>query len=150
MKVMTFNIQHCHDWLGEKINIPLFADSIRRFGVDFCGLNEVRGAGAIPGYTDQTNKIGDALGFNRYFGEVIRVGGLGPYGNAFVTRYPVISAETIFIPDTDDRSESSNFESRGVIKSEIDVDGHSVCFLVCHMGLSAAEQRSAVETLCPI
>ncbi|MBE6709076.1 MAG: endonuclease, partial [Ruminococcaceae bacterium] len=57
MRVATFNIQHCHDWVGDKIDIEFFADAIKRFDADFCGLNEVRGSGAIPGYTDQTNKL---------------------------------------------------------------------------------------------
>ncbi len=147
---MTFNIQHCHEWLENRINIPIFANAVDRLGADFCGLNEVRGKGALPGYTDQTNKLGDILGYNRYFGQTIRVGGIGPYGNAFVTKYPVISAETVMIPDTDDRTEPSNYESRGFIKTVVDADGTEVCFLVCHMGLSAAEQKNAVETLCPI
>lgn len=150
MRVMTFNIQHCHEWLENRINISVFAEKIKEFDADFCGLNEVRGFGGLPGYTDQTNTIGDAIGYNRYFGQVIRVGGLGPYGNAFVTKYDIISAKTVKIPDTDDRTEKSNYESRGVISAIIDINGTQVRFLVCHMGLSKAEQKCAVETLCPI
>lgn len=148
MRVMTFNIQHCHEWLRNRINIPFFANAVKRMDADFCGLNEVRGKGALPGYTDQINKIGDTLGYNRYFGQTIRVGGVGPYGNAFVTRYPIITAKTVKIPDADDRSEPSNYESRGFISAIVDIDGVRVNFIVCHMGLSTAEQRNAVRAIC--
>lgn len=150
MRVMTFNIQHCHDWQNNKIDIPLFADAIHRFGADICGLNEVRGKGPIPGYTDQLGEIAERLEYERYFGQTIKVGGLGPYGNGLISRYPITSAEVIHIPDTDDRSEKSNYEHRGFIRSAVDIDGREVSVIVCHMGLSVAEQRNAVEILCPI
>lgn len=148
MRVMTFNIQHCHEWLENRINIECFANAVKEHGADFCGLNEVRGNGPVPGYTDQTNKLGDAIGYNRFFGQTIRVAGVAPYGNAFVTKYPVISAEAHMIPETDDRTDPSNYERRGFISAIVDVCGREVCFMVCHMGLSAAEQRCAVKSLC--
>ena len=148
MKVMTFNIQHCLDYLNNEIDVPFFGECVKKFGADFCGLNEVRGNGPLPDYTDQTNCIGDVLGFERFFGRTIRVAGVAPYGNAFVTRYPVISAERFMIPDVEDKSEQGKYERRGIIGAVIDVDGNEVCFMVCHMGLTAAEQKCAVATLC--
>ena len=71
MKVMTFNIQHCLEYKKNKINIPLFAEKIKEYGADVCGLNEVRGKGSLFGYTDQTNALGNGLGFNRYFAHAI-------------------------------------------------------------------------------
>ncbi len=148
MRIMTFNIQHALDYKNQKVDIDLFIRKIKEYGVDFCGLNEVRGYGPLEDYTDQTNAIGDGLSFNRYFGEAIKVKGTSPYGNAFVCRYPIKSAETVMIPDTDDRSEESNYETRCVIKAVIDADGTEITFLVCHMGLSNAERINAVKTVC--
>ena len=150
MRIMTFNIQHALDYQKQVIDIDLFVGSIKKFNPDFCGINEVRGEGPIEGYTDQTNAIGDGLGFQRYFGQAIMVKGTSPYGNAFVSRYPIKSAETVIIPDTDDRSEVSNYETRCVIKAVIDVDGAEITFLVCHMGLSNAERINAVKTVCSL
>lgn len=149
MRVMTFNIQHCHDWTNNKINIPLFADTVKKLGADVCGLNEVRGKGALAGYTDQLGKIASRTGFERYFGQAIRVGGIGPYGNGLLSRYQIISSETVHIPDTDDRRENSNYEHRAFINARINMDGREATVIVCHMGLSHAEQKNAVETLCP-
>ena len=150
MRVMTFNIQHALDYQNQVIDIELFVNAIKKHGADICCLNEVRGKGPIDGYTDQTNAIADRLNFNRYFGEAIKVGGTSPYGNAIVSIYSFKSAETILIPLTLDRSEDSNYEPRCIIKTVAEINGKEICFLVCHMGLSNAERKDAVETLCKL
>ena len=150
MKVMTFNIQHCLDYKKNKINIPLFVETIKQYGADICGLNEVRGKGHLFGYTDQTNALGDGLTYNKYFAEAIKVNGTGPYGNAVVSRYPLKFTETVKIPDPDDKNNEGSFETRCVLKSIVDVEGKEVCVLVCHMGLENSERVNAVASLCKI
>ena len=148
MKVMTFNIQHCLDYKKQVIDIDLFADSIKNYDPDVCGLNEVRGEGPVEGYTDQTNALGDKLGWDRYFGEAIKVRKTSPYGNAIVSKHKFKSAETIKIPDPKFNFERVTHETRCVIKAVAEIDGQDICFLVCHMGLSKAERRNAVKTIC--
>lgn len=148
MKVMTFNIQHCLDYKKQVIDFDMFADAIKKYGADICGLNEVRGEGPVDGYTDQTNSLGDRLGWDRYFGEAIKVKKTSPYGNAIVSRYKLKSAETIKIPDPKIKFGSVSYETRCIIKAVTEIDGHDVCFLVCHMGLVKSERKNAVKTLC--
>lgn len=150
LKVMTFNIQHCLDYKNGRIDIDLFVDSIKEQNPDICGLNEVRGEGPEEGYTDQTNAIANGLGYNRYFAEAIKVGGTSPYGNAFVTKYPIKRAETIAVPDPILKNEIGKYESRCVLKAVVDVCGKDVMVLVCHMGLALGERKNAVETICKI
>lgn len=147
---MTFNIQHCLEYKKKKINIPLFAETIVRYGADVCGLNEVRGKGSLFGYTDQTNSLGDRLSFNRYFAEAIKVNGKGPYGNAIVSRFPFKEKSTTIIPDPDDKNDDGWFETRCVLKAVASTDIGDVCFLVCHMGLEESERVNAVNTICKI
>lgn len=150
MKIMTFNIQHCLDYKNRVIDFDLFADAIKKSGADVCGLNEVRGEGAIKDYTDQTNILGDKLGFYRYFGEAIKVKRTSPYGNAIVSKYPIKSSETIKIPDPVFKFERVNYETRCIIKAVINFDDTDVCFLVTHMGLARRERKNAVKALCDI
>ncbi|MBR2867738.1 MAG: endonuclease/exonuclease/phosphatase family protein [Clostridia bacterium] len=150
MKVMTFNIQHCLDYQHKKIDIGLFVDSIKECNPDICGLNEVRGDGPIDGYTDQTNALGDGLGYNRYFAEAIKVGGTSPYGNAFVTKYAVKSAETVAVPDPIFKFDIGKYESRCILKAVVDADGKELLVLVCHMGLALGERKNAVREICRI
>ncbi len=156
MRIMTFNIQHALDYKNKIIDFNLFISKIKYFAPDICGLNEVRGEGPVEGYTDQTNAIADGLGYNRYFGEAIKVKGTSPYGNALVTSHPIKSSETILIPEPakeyefDENSARNYFERRCIIKAVIDVDGSDLCVLVTHMGLSDIERKNAVTTLCEI
>ncbi len=147
MKVMTFNIQHCLDYKNRVIDFDLFAGAIKKYEADVCGLNEVRGAGPVKDYTDQTNILADKLGINRYFGEAIKVKKTSPYGNAFLSRYPIKSAETIRIPDPFFKFEKASYETRCIIKAVADVDGKDICFLVTHMGLAKGERKNAVKKL---
>lgn len=150
LKVMTFNIQHALDYKKQIIDFDLFVNAIKKYGADVCGLNKVRGEGPLADYTDQTNTIGDGLGFNRYFGEAIKVQGTSPYGNAIVSRFPFRSIETIKIPDPESKIGKHSFESRCVIKAVADINEKEICFLVCHMGLNLSEQKNAVETICKL
>lgn len=150
MIIMTFNIQHALDYKKKIIDIGLFVDAIRKYGADICGLNEVRGEGPVEDYTDQTNAIGDGLSYKRYFAEAIKVEGTSPYGNAMVTSYPVLSAETVSIPDPLFKRPGVKYESRCVLKAVVDAGGREICVLVCHMGLSGEERKSAVETVCKL
>lgn len=150
MKVMTFNIQHCLDYMNDKIDIDLFVNAIKEISPDICGLNEVRGEGPIEGYTDQTNALADGLGYNRYFAKAIDVGGTSPYGNAFVTRHPINSAETVAVPDPIFKYEIGKYESRCILKAVVDIGGREVLVLVCHMGLALGERKNAVKEICSI
>lgn len=150
IKVMTFNIQHCLDYLNDKIDIDLFVNTIKNINPDICGLNEVRGEGPLDGYTDQTNALGDALGYNRYFAKAIDVEGTSPYGNAFVTRYPIKSAETVAVPDPIFKYEIGKYESRCILKAVVDANGTDLLVLVCHMGLALGERKNAVKEICDI
>ncbi len=150
MKVMTFNIQHALDYQKQIIDTDLFVEAIKKHGADICCLNEVRGEGPIDGYTDQTNALGDGLGFYGYFGEAVKVGGTSPYGNAVVSRSPFKSSETVAIPVSPDKAEEEYHEPRCVIKAIIEIDGKDICFLICHMGLSDKERIEAVKTICSL
>lgn len=154
MRIMTFNIQHAFDYQNKKVDIGLFIDKIKGFDVDICGLNEVRGDGPLENYTDQTNKIADGLGYNRYFGEAIKVKGTSPYGNAIVSKLPLKSVETFRIPDPEKTNEINrdgepvHYESRIIIKAVFEENGKDFCVFVTHMGLALSERKNAVETLC--
>lgn len=148
LKVMTFNIQHALDYQKQIIDFNLFINAIKKHGADVCGLNEVRGAGPVKDYTDQTNTIADGLGFHRYFGEAIKVQGTSPYGNAIVSKFPFKSVETIKIPDPKIKRGNLTFESRCIVKAVMDFQGKEICFLICHMGLNLSEQKNAVKAIC--
>ena len=147
LKIMSFNTQHCLNYLTNKIDIPRVAEAIREYGADIVGLNEMRGAGEHHEYTAQTEALGEALGFYCYFAKAIDVRGNNPYGNGLLSRYPIISAENILIPDPSPRKYDGYYETRCLIRAEIDAPDRVVTVLVTHFGLNPDEAENAVATV---
>lgn len=53
MKIMSFNTQHCMNYVTRKIDFEIMAKTILDCGADVVGLNEMRDAGQDPEYTAQ-------------------------------------------------------------------------------------------------
>ena len=152
---MSYNIQHGMDYLKYKslpddrkydcINLDNIADAIVRCGADIVGLNEVRGRGKTDLYFNEVETIAAKIGYHAYFGPAICFED-GPYGNAFLSKYPIMKAERILIPDPPVRDEDAYYETRCLLKLELDVAG-GITVYVTHFGLAKAEARNAVATL---
>jgi endonuclease/exonuclease/phosphatase family metal-dependent hydrolase len=86
------------------------------------------------------------LGFYSHFAKAIDFGENNPYGIALVSRYPILSAEVIFIPDPEVRKYDGYYETRVLLKATIDVGG-GLNVLVSHFGLNPDEHENAVQTV---
>ena len=144
LKIISFNTQHCKNFLTNKIDIDRFAEFLKSTDADVIGLNEMRGEGPREDYTDQTKALADALGYNYYFAKAFDVGGENPYGNAILTRHPITDAKTVKIPDPEN---GQKFEPRCVLMAKIELPIGEYTFLVTHFGLSEVEQQNASETV---
>ena len=146
IKLMSYNTQHCLNFITRQIDFDIIADTIRRCGADIIGLQEMRDLGQNGDYQAQTRILAEKLGFPYfYFAEAIRFEGLNPYGNAIISRYPIKSAETILIPDPEPKQYDGYYETRCLLKAEIGA-GNGLHVLVSHFGLNPDEQENAVET----
>lgn len=147
----TFNIQHGRDHAKyletktETIDLPLMASVIRDEVLDICALNEVRNDVAIGRY-DQAKAIGEALSYHWRFVKAIDSMG-GEYGNAIVSRFPILSVKTypLSVPK-DARTKGHYYEDRVLYAAELDVDGEILTVLGCHFGLAPDEATLAAET----
>lgn len=147
LKIMSYNTQHCLNFITRKIDFDIIADTIQQCGADMIGLQEIRDKGQDAEYQAQTKILAEKLGYPYYyFAEAIRFGGENPYGNALISRYPIIFAETILIPDPEVKKYDGYYETRCVLKAAIDV-GNGLTVLVSHFGLNPDEQENAVETV---
>ena len=144
--VMSFNIQHCFNYVTKEIDFDAFAREIRSVGADIVGLNEVRGEGPDPEYTEQARILGEMLGFNYYFGQSTLIDGENPYGNAVLSKYPILSARTVGIPDPEVPAYDGYYETRSVLEAKIDVAG-GLTVNVTHFGLNPDEAANAAETV---
>lgn len=142
LKVMSYNIASGNN-LQKDRNLAHAAEIINCVQPDFVTVNEVcKNTAYAPQH--QADVLGSLTGYYPVFGRSIDIAG-GEYGNAFLTRRPLIEWAVIDIPDR--RSEERNYyEHRTLLRAVIDVGGQQITVLSTHFGLAKVEQESAVET----
>jgi len=144
MKIMSFNTQHCKNYITKKIDFEIMARTILDYGADIVGLNEMRGEGSNPDYTEQVERLAKLTGMKYfYFAKAIDFPG-GPYGNGFLSKIPIVKAETVLIPDPNPKKYDGYYETRCVLKAELE---GGVTVIVTHFGLNPDEQENAVSTV---
>ncbi len=155
LRFMTYNIQSGYP-LGRstaKTDVNGAAEVIRASGAEIIGLNEVHGCGnpSTPFPFAQAERIASALGYQCFFGRSIMEHGCDPYGNAIISKYPIVEAKIIRIPEPQDKSESHYYEARTICRCVIEIpDGEGgfkyLAVYSSHYGLSSAEHECAVRT----
>lgn len=143
---MSYNTQHCLNYVTREIDFDIMVDTIKKSGADIIGLQEMRDESEAADYDAQAKIMAEKLGFHYYFAEAIRFSGKNPYGNALISRYPIKKAETILIPDPEIKKYDGYYETRCLLKAEIEVGG-GLNVLVSHFGLNPDEHENAVKTV---
>lgn len=145
MKIMSFNTQHCLNYIERKIDFEIMARVIREFDPDIVGLNEMRGEGKDPEYTNQVATLARLTGMSYYyFAKAIDVGSKGPYGNGFLSKIPILESETLRIKDPETKVYSFHYETRCILRARLE---GGITVLVTHFGLNPDEQECAVKAV---
>lgn len=145
MKIMTFNTQHCLNYLEQKIDFDVMRDAILACDPDIVGLNEMRGDGFHPDYAAQVEILSEKTGMRYHlFAPAIITDEGGPYGNGFLSKIPVLSAERVLIPDPAPKDGRRGYETRCILKVRLE---GGVTVLVTHFGLFPEEQENAVKAV---
>lgn len=146
IKFMSYNTQHCLNFITQQIDYDLIVDTIRRCEADVVGLQEILDTGTDPAFVAQTQILAERLGFYYYFAKAIDFGENNPYGIALLSRYPILSTEVVFVPDPQVRKYDGYYETRVLLKATIHVEG-GLNVLVSHFGLNPDEHENAVQTV---
>ncbi len=144
ISVATFNIQSTRRHPDRENIDPAFCmDVIKEYMPDILGLNEVSSG---VDYGDQPKEIAEALGYPYYYYAPVLYleEGRRIYGNALLSKYPIKSAETIVIDDPEVKDEDAEYETRCILKADIDVLGGMTVY-VSHFGLANGEKANAVK-----
>ena len=144
---MSFNTQHCLNYIEDKIDFQIMADAIKKCDADIVGLNEMRDKGVREDFKNQTEILSALTGLGyHYFACALMVRGVDPYGNALLSRYPIESAETVPVPDPapETRKGTRQYETRCLLKAKLE---GGITVLVIHFGLNPDEQKNAVDTV---
>lgn len=142
LKAMTYNICSGNNLQRDR-NLAYAAEIINLVQPDFVTVNEVcKNTAYAPQH--QADVLGSLTGYYPIFGRSIDIAG-GEYGNAFLTRKPLLEQEVIDIPDR--RSEERNYyEHRTLLRAVIEAGGQKITVFSTHFGLAKVEQEAAVET----
>ncbi|MBE6687904.1 MAG: hypothetical protein E7588_01350 [Ruminococcaceae bacterium] len=147
VKFLQYNIAACRNYEFDKNSRTVIEqrtlDAIRDFDADIVTVNEIDENTKRSGNVNQPKLISDALGYNYYFAPSIELEG-GHYGIALFSKYDIISAQMIRIPDCFDCT-GRLLERRVIISAVLDVEGRQLRVMMSHYGLSPAEQENAVE-----
>ena len=147
VKLMSFNIQHFENYNTKSLDYDNFINLISKYNPDIIGLNEVYGKGFdknIGGI--QSEEIANKLGYYHYFGKATSLF-FKPYGNALLSKYPILEANVIKIPKVIFKKGTKLYEKRSIIKAKININGSILTVYVTHLGLNKDEQLKGIKTL---
>ena len=113
LRLLSYNIHHA-EGTDRKTDLQRIANVIRSVQPDVVALQEVDQNATRTGNVDQPQKLARLVGMNVEFGPNIELQG-GHYGNAVLSRYPLVSSRNYLLPVT------KNGEQRGVLVVEVEV-----------------------------
>lgn len=144
MKIMTFNIQHCYNFLLKEIDYEILSSEIKSLDLDVVGINEIYGSNESI-YGNQVEKLAKMSGYNYYYFAKAFDHKDGPYGNAIFSRIPFESAETIIITSPlVKKNPYGYYEDRCLLVANL---ANGIKIIVTHFGLNEDEIEKEVSVL---
>ncbi|MBE3577130.1 MAG: endonuclease/exonuclease/phosphatase family protein [Limnochordales bacterium] len=145
LRVMTFNIRH-GEGLDGRVDLARVATVIKEVAPDLVGLQEVDQNWSFRSqFVEQAAWLARELGMEFAFAPALHRGSLlgadGGYGNALLSRYPILRSETIILPRLDTR------EDRSLLIAQVKVPNGLVQVGVTHLGLSSRERLQHVRVI---
>lgn len=124
LRVLTYNIHHGEGMDG-RVDLERIAGVIRQADADLVALQEVDRGVERTARVDQPAQLAALTGMQAVFERNIEYQG-GDYGNAVLTRLPIIRHQNHFLPP------SLPKEQRGMLEVHVSVSGRALIFLATH------------------
>ncbi|KAF1085374.1 hypothetical protein SPSYN_01510 [Sporotomaculum syntrophicum] len=138
LRILSYNIRHCRGMNG-KVCLKAVASTIAGAQPDLVGLQEVDYFNPRSAFADQAAKLGRMLGMYHVYGPNVTWGGVARFGNAVLSRYPIVRWHNYLLP--------SKGEQRGLLRAEIQLNDLSVVFFNTHLGLDHQERLQQVAKI---
>ncbi len=139
LRTLSYNIHKCIGGVDRKYDPNRIVEVIHKLDVDVAMLQEVDSGVPRSNHDNQVDLLADALGlrYRTWFPNVDVRGG-GEYGNAILSRYPIIESTNI---DLSIRFKKKRSVLHGVIRVRHDEIDRTVHLYNMHLGLARFERR---------
>jgi len=137
LTLVTYNIRGGRDDAGDADPVAI-ADELRMTDADIIALQEVDNGLPRSDFADQAKIIADKLQMNYVFAPAINFL-VGTYGNALLSRYPILSSTSVDLP--------YHLEPRSLLQVEVDLGGEELTVFTTHLGLKKSERIKQFEYL---
>jgi endonuclease/exonuclease/phosphatase family metal-dependent hydrolase len=138
VRVVTYNIHTCVG-VDRRYDPERIGAVLREIDADIACLQEVDARRRIDRYPDQWAYLGQITGCRVITGTGIGAP-CGRFGNAILTRFPVLAARAIDLT-------VAGYQPRGAIDADILIGDRVLRVLATHLGLHAAERRLQANRL---
>lgn len=138
IRVVTYNIHTCVG-VDRRYDPARIVAVLREIDADIACLQEVDARRGIARHVDQSTFLGEATRCRVIHGAGIR-DHRGRFGNAILTRFPVLSTRSIDLT-------VAGYEPRGAIDADLLVDDRVLRVIATHFGLHAGERRLQANRL---
>ena len=134
----VYNVHHFEDNAGV-ISVEAIAAIINAEAPDLVGLQEVDRCAVRTGGVDFTAELERLTGMRAVFGDNLALGSEGEYGNAILSKLPVVRSDNRLLPKLD-----GGTEQRGLLWATVSTndDGGSLVFATTHLEHTSAAERA--------
>lgn len=140
LELMTYNIHHGVGIDG-KLDLQRISSVIEKSGADIIGLNEVDLVRKRTAYNNQVSYLAKNLDMNYTYGPS-KKSYPGSYGNAILSKYPIINTENYPLPIIN----KDMGETRSLLKAEIEISRDKTIYvLLTHLSLDKDERKKQVK-----
>ncbi len=137
--IVNYNIRHGRG-MDNVVDLERIAEVIRAYDPDVVLLQEVDRFMERTDEMDQPREFARLLDMEVSFVPNLLMNG-GQYGNASLSRFPIIGAENVGLPNPHD------VEPRGCLRITVDVNGQPVDIWNTHLGLDTEERRQQIRVI---
>ena len=143
LRVLSYNIHKCIGGVDRKYEPTRVVEVIRKLDADVLMLQEVDAGVGRSNHDQQVEVLGEELGmrYRTWFPNVDVRGG-GQYGNAILSRYPLIESTNI---DLTLRFKKRRSVLHGVIRVRHDGVDRTVHVFNMHLGLARYERKRQLQ-----
>lgn len=139
LRTLSYNIHKCIGGLDRRYDLGRVVEVIQKLDVDVAMLQEVDGGVARSNHDHQVELLAEHLGlrYHTWFPNVDVRGG-GQYGNAILSRYPIIESTNL---DLSIRFKKRRSALHAVLRVRHDDVDRTVHLYNMHLGLARYERR---------